>query len=601
MSDIEKKYPIPEAPEYDTEIRSLQNTDPANADEIFNPLIQKIIDNIHAVKLSNDTKAREDLSNVLDNVFLEKVKAVGGDGSNLDADTVDGKHASDFAPAGFGLGTICKNLPSGSDLNNLPEAYKRTTGFFMGADLQNSPSELGGGWCYLIQLTHYTTNILQICFELSSTKEAGNIFIRQYMEGSYKNWTPWKKPDAATLEGKRASDFLKTEYNPNYYLGKTSTDEGGLSIGNGSGADFNTCNVDLKSWYGLGFMNANTKLRKIVFDLTNGKITTVGQIYADTNKKVWHEGNDGSGSGLDADLLDGKHAADFAPSGFGLGTRSTTLPNDIDLNDLPAEYKSATGFFTAYKPLNAPEELSTYWMYLIQMVHRDGYKMQMCFSLNSANNILLSSMYTRCYFNNTQVWTKWTKQDADTVDGKHATDFVESDDGHKIGLSFKANGGVQFRVDVTENIPVTKAIDSDTVDGKHAADFAPSGFGLGTNCAVIPDGTDLNNLPAQYKNATGFFTGGTLVNKPKELAGWIYLFQISGSAAYKVQMAFSSNGSDSLMGDVFIRQCKNNVWTAWKKPDASSVGGKSVSVLYSNCSTTAPSAYLGDNVQYQVY
>lgn len=29
-------------------------------------------------------------------------------------------------------------------------------------------------------------------------------------------------------------------------------------------------------------------------------------------RKIWHEGNDGSGSGLDADLLDGKHASEFA-------------------------------------------------------------------------------------------------------------------------------------------------------------------------------------------------------------------------------------------------------------------------------------------------
>ena len=33
-----------------------------------------------------------------------------------------------------------------------------------------------------------------------------------------------------------------------------------------------------------------------------------------TNHKIWHAGNDGSGSGLDADLLDGNQASDFAPS-----------------------------------------------------------------------------------------------------------------------------------------------------------------------------------------------------------------------------------------------------------------------------------------------
>ena len=35
--------------------------------------------------------------------------------------------------------------------------------------------------------------------------------------------------------------------------------------------------------------------------------------------KVWHAGNDGSGSGLDADLLDGKHASEIASSAIPSG------------------------------------------------------------------------------------------------------------------------------------------------------------------------------------------------------------------------------------------------------------------------------------------
>jgi hypothetical protein len=46
------------------------------------------------------------------------------------------------------------------------------------------------------------------------------------------------------------------------------------------------------------------------------------------NNKVWHAGNDGSGSGLDADLLDGKHASEFQPA----GTYNTIIGTDSDLN-----------------------------------------------------------------------------------------------------------------------------------------------------------------------------------------------------------------------------------------------------------------------------
>jgi hypothetical protein len=37
-----------------------------------------------------------------------------------------------------------------------------------------------------------------------------------------------------------------------------------------------------------------------------------------TEYTLWHSGNDGSGSGLDADLLDGKHASEFALANHGV-------------------------------------------------------------------------------------------------------------------------------------------------------------------------------------------------------------------------------------------------------------------------------------------
>lgn len=53
---------------------------------------------------------------------------------------------------------------------------------------------------------------------------------------------------------------------------------------------------------------------------TNGTLTmTSNQLYIGDNgsnrHKAWHEGNDGSGSGLDADKIDGYHASSFALSG----------------------------------------------------------------------------------------------------------------------------------------------------------------------------------------------------------------------------------------------------------------------------------------------
>lgn len=56
----ENNYPIPDAPVYDPNIRALQDSDPASASSVFNPLLTQLISNIHAVKLLADGKANGD-------------------------------------------------------------------------------------------------------------------------------------------------------------------------------------------------------------------------------------------------------------------------------------------------------------------------------------------------------------------------------------------------------------------------------------------------------------------------------------------------------------------------------------------------------------
>lgn len=53
----ERNYPIPANPVYDPEIRALQDSDPASASSVFNPLFERLITNIHALKLLADGKA----------------------------------------------------------------------------------------------------------------------------------------------------------------------------------------------------------------------------------------------------------------------------------------------------------------------------------------------------------------------------------------------------------------------------------------------------------------------------------------------------------------------------------------------------------------
>lgn len=70
-------YEVPENPTYDANIRKLEDTDPASASTIFNPLIQQLVTNTHAVK-----KAVDDLSDNTSGIedSLEKYVELGTDG-----------------------------------------------------------------------------------------------------------------------------------------------------------------------------------------------------------------------------------------------------------------------------------------------------------------------------------------------------------------------------------------------------------------------------------------------------------------------------------------------------------------------------------------
>ena len=53
----DENYTLPEVPEYHEAIRKILNEDPVNAEEVLNPLVQALLENVHFVKLLAQTKA----------------------------------------------------------------------------------------------------------------------------------------------------------------------------------------------------------------------------------------------------------------------------------------------------------------------------------------------------------------------------------------------------------------------------------------------------------------------------------------------------------------------------------------------------------------
>jgi len=130
--------------------------------------------------------------------------------------------------------------------------------------------------------------------------------------------------DADLLDGLHASAFAQ--------LGQSNTFSGDITIADGAPSlqiDTTNTSGDNLSYFRMRGVRSNatgTVAQMDFQDNTGGTATTVaqwligkdGDINLSTGKlqvaggDVWHQNNDGAGSGLDADLLDGSHASAFA-------------------------------------------------------------------------------------------------------------------------------------------------------------------------------------------------------------------------------------------------------------------------------------------------
>lgn len=150
--------------------------------------------------------------------------------------------------------------------------------------------------------------------------------------------------NADTVDGKHASDFASSGHTHGQYVQKTGDTMTGTLAFNNTLSSANKL-LDLQQGYAVYSDNTGgSNGTRLWIDAPNGGEVVIGPraganflndirlrsqvINLETNgnqdgvtingNKVWHAGNDGAGSGLDADLLDGKHASDF------LATSDTT-------------------------------------------------------------------------------------------------------------------------------------------------------------------------------------------------------------------------------------------------------------------------------------
>ena len=273
-----------------------------------------------------------------------------GSGSGLDADLLDGQHGSYYARKVYWpdvttrLGLTVHSLtnlntqalwsqPAGyqtmiraSQSNGLPTSHGQS---YFGYTV-TSRRDGGGGYSAL--LTSYDNSNMYFTYQQNNT--------------AYPTWRKiWHDSndgsgsglDADLLDGQHGSyyyssanppptysKYLRSDTSDSVAAGVTytwaATDTTGIILPRASGSQEA---IHLGGWStanSTGISRIRTSSNLHIDSPSNGSIylnnyNTSKSVYMQGGNKAWHAGNDGSGSGLDADLLDGQHGSYYYSAG----------------------------------------------------------------------------------------------------------------------------------------------------------------------------------------------------------------------------------------------------------------------------------------------
>jgi len=279
-----------------------------------------------------------------------------GSGSGLDADLLDGQQGSYYQPASTAITTANIGSQSVSSANNIDGRGFVNTGSnsAMNADTIDS----NGISYYTSGVTNFSGNAADGALysqqystswqhQIAGDYRSGQIAIRGKNNGA---WQPWNKVwtagndgsgsglDADLLDGVQGASFLRSDASDTA-TGSVSLRAGGGHLGNhefasasSSSTGYADAGIEIREGaYGstagyaaprIGFHWGGVVASNISMDAAGAILIRnnpgtgyenfrANNIYANGTNLVWNAGNDGSGSGLDADSLDGQHGSSF--------------------------------------------------------------------------------------------------------------------------------------------------------------------------------------------------------------------------------------------------------------------------------------------------
>ena len=294
-----------------------------------------------------------------------------GSGSGLDADTLDGYQSGYFATQG--------------NLGN----YLALSGGTMTGTITSRDLLLQSGY-HLMRSNHHTG----------------------HLEGSYNNV-------GGNAVKSNPIYTIGSNYNP---LEASLQNMYGIGFAKNS-ASYMTGDLDAVNNNGWGLYVAADGDARVFLNGSHGIISSTGQHYAD-GQLVWNAGNDGSGSGLDADTVDGIHGSSLLRS-----DTADTASGALTLTNNNNHFKAHLFF----------DEYSSGRHYIHFTTAGSTNQIDWRIQTNNANSVVHQWSNTNAYFA-TQVQTAtqgilWGASndgsgsglDADTVDGIQGASFLRSD------------------------------------------------------------------------------------------------------------------------------------------------------------------------------
>jgi hypothetical protein len=192
--------------------------------------------------------------------------------------------------------------------------------------------------------------------QLLSEKGTNNFWLRSADAGKYSPFVniyhTGNKPKAIDVDAVSASqggEFMK-EIIAKGGVGVPATgrsDPGGLYPGNGDQATFDACNLDIKSWFGIGFVNTcpvtGIQGRSAILNVRTGDFTTKGNVRAvnvlDSSGRVYSPGNKPSAADVGA-LTDAQAAQKYALRSIKVNGKPLTADVNLQAGDVNAYNKT---------------------------------------------------------------------------------------------------------------------------------------------------------------------------------------------------------------------------------------------------------------------